>query len=157
MNDIATTHQHMNPFSSAPVAARPTGVNAVAQTDQHRAVAEVQAAMMIARMNPRDQIQAMDRILNSCSRSTLADVAVYQYSRGGSDITGPSIRLAEAIAQNWGNLQFGIREIGQHGGESTVQAYAWDVETNTRREVMFQVPHTRYTKKGRSPLYGGVD
>ena len=148
MNDTATTQQNMNPFSNTPVAARPTGMNAVAQTDQHRAIAEVQAAMMIARMNPRDQIQAMDRILNACSRASLADVAVYQYSRGGSDITGPSIRLAEAIAQNWGNIQFGIRELDQRNGESTVQAFAWDVETNTRREVTFQIPHTRYTKKG---------
>lgn len=148
MNDTATTQQNMNPFSNTPVAARPTGMNAVAQTDQHRAIAEVQAAMMIARMNPRDQILAMDRILNACSRATLADVAVYQYSRGGSDITGPSIRLAEAIAQNWGNMAFGIRELDQRNGESSVQAYAWDVETNTRREVTFQVPHTRYTKRG---------
>ena len=147
MNEIATTTQQ-NPFASAQVMARPSTGNAVAMTDQSRAVAEVQAAMMIARMNPRDQIAAMDRILNACSRSTLADVAVYQYSRGGTDITGPSIRLAESIAQNWGNLQFGIRELDQRNGESTVQAYAWDVETNTRREVTFQIPHTRYTRKG---------
>ena len=147
MNEIATTTQQ-NPFANAQVMARPSTGNAVAMTDQSRAVAEVQAAMMIARMNPRDQIAAMDRILNACSRSTLADVAVYQYSRGGTDITGPSIRLAESIAQNWGNLQFGIRELDQRNGESTVQAYAWDVETNTRREVTFQIPHTRYTRKG---------
>jgi len=147
MNEMITTTTS-NPFAAAPAAARPTGVSALAQTDQSRAVAEVQAAMMIARMNPRDQIAAMDRILNACSRATLADVAVYQYSRGGTDITGPSIRLAESIAQNWGNLQFGIRELDQRNGESTVQAYAWDVETNTRREVTFQIPHTRYTKRG---------
>jgi hypothetical protein len=90
----------------------------------------------------------MDRILNACARPSLADSAVYTYSRGGTDVSGPSIRLAEAIAQNWGNLQFGIRELEQARGESTVQAFAWDVETNTRREVTFHVPHTRHTKKG---------
>ena len=104
--------------------------------------------MMIARMNPRDPIVAMDRILNACARPTLADAAVYTYSRGGTDISGPSIRLAEAMAQAWGNMQFGIRELDQRNGESTVQAFAWDVETNTRREVTFQVPHQRHTKKG---------
>lgn len=122
--------------------------SALAQSDQQRVIAEVQAAMLIARANPRNPIQAMDRILNACTRPTLANAALYTYSRGGSDVSGPSIRLAEAIAQSWGNLQFGIRELDQRNGESTVQAFAWDVETNTRREVTFQVPHVRYRKKG---------
>ena len=122
--------------------------SALAQSDQQRVIAEVQAAMLIARANPRNPILAMDRILNACTRPTLANAALYTYSRGGSDVSGPSIRLAEAIAQSWGNLQFGIRELDQRNGESTVQAFAWDVETNTRREVTFQVPHVRYRKKG---------
>lgn len=137
----------VNPFGSAPIAARPSG-GALAQSDQQRQIAEVQAAMMIARMSPRDSIAAMDRIINACSRPSLADAAVYTYSRGGSDISGPSIRLAEAMAQQWGNIAFGIRELSQANGESTVQAFAWDVETNTRREITFQVPHLRHTKRG---------
>lgn len=125
----------------------------IANSDSQRAVAEVQAAMMIARMNPRNEKAAIDRILNSCSRPSLAECAVYQYSKGGTDISGPSIRLAEAMAQQWGNFQFGIRELDQRNGESTVQAFAWDVETNTKREITFQVPHTRYTKaKGNTPV-----
>lgn len=141
-----------NPFGvSAPGQGRQIG-NAVAQSDQQRSIAEVQAAMMIARMNPRDQIGAMDRILNACSRPTLADAAVYTYSKGGSEVSGPSIRLAEAMAQSWGNMQYGIRELANGGGESTVQAYAWDVETNTRREVTFQVPHFIFTKRGQKKL-----
>lgn len=145
MQDLVT--HPANPFGDAQVATKPSA-GAPAQTDQHRAIAEVQAAMMIARANPRDPIAAMDRILNACTRPTLADAAVYQYSRGGSDISGPSIRLAEAIAQQWGNIQFGIRELEQRGGESTVQAFAWDVEANTRREVTFHVPHIRHTRSG---------
>jgi len=91
---------------------------------------------------------AMDRILNACTRPSLAEAAVYSYAKGGSNVSGPSIRLAEAMAQSWGNMQFGMRELSQSKGESTVQAYAWDVETNTRREITFQVPHMRHTKKG---------
>ncbi len=140
MNDLIA-----NPFASSH---QPSKTNVSANTDQHRAIAEVQAAMMIARMNPRDPIQAVDRILNACGRPSLADAAIYTYSKGGSDISGPSIRLAETIAQCWGNMQFGIRELDQRNGESTVQAFAWDVETNTRREVTFQVPHVRFTRKG---------
>lgn len=140
-----------NPFASMAIAKQHQST-AVANTDQQRAVAEVQAAMMIARMNPRDPIAAVDRILNACTRPTLANAAVYNYSRGGSDISGPSIRLAEAMAQSWGNMQFGIRELDQSGGSSTVQAFAWDVETNTRREVTFQVPHVRHTRAGTKNL-----
>jgi hypothetical protein len=139
-----------NPFGEQQSAAKQG--SAVAHTDQQRAIAEVQAAMMIARMNPRDPIAAMDRILTACARPTLANAAVYTYSRGGSDVSGPSIRLAEAMAQSWGNMQFGIRELEQRGGESTVQAFAWDVETNTRREVTFQVPHVRFTRQGSKRL-----
>ncbi len=142
--------ESLNPFATATQnrMQRTSGYGAVANTDSQRAVAEVQAAMMIARMNPRDQIVAMDRILNACTRPTLAEVAVYQYSRGGTDISGPSIRLAETLAQCWGNIQFGVREIEQRDAESTVQAFAWDVETNTRREMTFTVPHIRFTKHG---------
>lgn len=147
MNELAAS-----PFAAAPVAARPNAPTATAQTDQSRAIAEVQAAMVVAKANPRDQIASMDRILNACMRPSLAEAAVYTYSRGGSEVSGPSIRLAEAIAQQWGNIAFGIRELEQRGGESTVQAFAWDVETNTRREVTFQVPHLRYTRQGSKRL-----
>lgn len=149
MNDTTTVD---SPFGASRVATVPSGSPVAAQADQQRAVAEVQAAMMIARLNPRDPVAAMDRILNACTRPTLADAAIYQYSRGGSDVSGPSIRLAEAMAQQWGNFQFGIRELEQRNGESTVQAFAWDVETNTRREVTFQVPHVRHTRQGQKRL-----
>lgn len=143
-----STNLVSNPFAqSTGAVSTPSTGQATVATDQARAVAEVQAALMIARMNPRDPVKAMDRIINNCTRPTLANAATYAYSRGGTDITGPTIRLAEAIAQGWGNIQYGIREISQSGGVSTVAAYAWDVETNTRREVVFQVQLKRDTKK----------
>jgi len=143
-NDISVT---VNPFAPATVQGNST-LPSTATAESSRAVAEVQAALLIARMNPRDQRQAMDRILNACTRPSLASSAIYSYARGGSEITGPSIRLAEAVAQQWGNIQFGIRELSNHGGKSEVQAFAWDVETNTRREMVFTVPHIRSTRKG---------
>jgi hypothetical protein len=145
---MQTEVANFNPFQNASVVARPNNANAMGDAEQHRAVAETQAGMIIAKRFPRDQVQAMDHILQACTRPTLAESALYSYSRGGADITGPSIRLAEAIAQSWGNIQFGIRELSQQNGESTVEAFAWDIETNTRQVKVFQVPHTRYTKKG---------
>jgi len=150
--------ESVNPFAAngnTALATRPqqqNGGGALVEIEQRRAIAEVQAAIMLAKQFPRNPIEAMDRILTACQRHTLAEQSLYSYSRGGSDITGPSIRLAEAIAQNWGNLQFGIRELSQANGESTVEAYAWDVETNTRQVKVFQVPHVRHTKSGRKNL-----
>lgn len=131
--------------------------NAVAEATSAREIAEVQAAMAIAKRFPRDPREAMDRILNACTRPTLAEKALYSYSRGGTDITGPSIRLAEAMAQAWGNLQFGIRELNQEAGVSTVEAFAWDIETNTRQTKVFQVSHIRNTKKGSYALTDSRD
>lgn len=130
----------------------PQAQSALTQIESSRAVQEVQAAMVIAKKFPRDERAALDRILNACTRPGLANAAVYQYARGGTDISGPSIRLAETIAQNWGNLQFGIRELEQSNGESTVEAFAWDIETNTRQTKVFQVPHERHTKQGARKL-----
>lgn len=146
MNDVVSS-----PFANTHVAARPT-TTAVAQTDASRAVAEVQAAMLIARSNPRDPVAAMDRILNACTRPTLADAAVYQYSKGGSDVSGPSIRLAEAMAQQWGNIKTSVRELDQSGGVSTVQTIAWDLETGYQCDKVFHVPHIRHTRQGSKRL-----
>ena len=143
-----TTTAMMNPFDDGRSSSPAMTTTVTQATDSSRAVAEVQAALFIARTNPRDQKRAMDRILNACCRPSLAESAIYAYARGGNSITGPSIRLAEAVAQQWGNMQFGIRELSNSGGKSEVQAFAWDVETNTHREITFTVPHIRHTKKG---------
>jgi hypothetical protein len=137
-----------NPFG----ASAPPPPAALVATESSRAVMEVQAAMMIAQRFPRDQVKAMDRILQACTRPSLADSALYEYARGGTAITGPSIRMAEMLAQNWGNMQFGIRELEQRPGESTVEAFAWDIETNTRQVKVFQVPHERHTRQGKYAL-----
>ena len=124
------------------------GSGALVEVEQQRAIAETQAAMIIAKRFPRDPVEAQERIINACTRPGLAETAIYNYARGGTDISGPSIRLAEAIAQHWGNLQFGIRELDQHGGSSTIEAFAWDLETNTKQIKIFQVEHFRYKKGG---------
>lgn len=116
--------------------------------ESSRAVQEVQASLIIAKRFPRDEVAAARKINNACLRPGLADVATYEYSKGGQAITGPSIRLAETIAQYWGNVDFGWREIDRKSGESTIQAYCWDKESNTRREQVFGVKHTMDTKNG---------
>lgn len=126
--------------------------NAATMVAQTREMAEAIAAMQMAKFAPRDVVAARDRILNACTRPKLAEGACYTYNRGGTDVTGPSIRLAEMLAQNWGNMSFGIRELEQRNGESTCEAFAWDMETNARQTKVFQVPHIRHTRKGDTRL-----
>ncbi|MDR3361850.1 MAG: hypothetical protein LBO64_03280 [Desulfovibrio sp.] len=122
--------------------------NALAATDQQRAVAEVQAALVIAASRPRNEVQSRDRLLRACQRQSLAAVAIYQYPRGNQSVSGPSIRLAEAAARAWGNMNYGFRELSRAPGLSECEAFAWDLETNTKAVRQFAIRHWRDTKQG---------
>lgn len=144
---METAVESYNPFEST-VATRPANGGGLVSVEQQRAIAEVQARMMISRANPRNPIQCMDAILEDCKRPSLAETAVYQYSRGDSDVSGPSIQLAQAIARRWGNIASGIKEVSRGDGYSECVAYAWDLETGYYDERQFQIRHWRDTKKG---------
>lgn len=145
----------MNALIESPFgrAADATGANAGALQTQSREVAETQAKYLMAERFPRDERAAMDRIINSFSRPTLAEKAAYQFGRGGSDISGPSIRAAEAIAQQWGNMDSGWREL-QRGTEpggvnySEVEAFCVDLQSRNSKRLQFIVRHWRDTKSG---------
>lgn len=130
----------------------PQRSTAIAAAQQSRSISEVQAAMIVAKQFPRDEAAAYARIMQSCQRRTLAESALYSYPKGGSKVTGPSIRLAEVLARAWGNIDFGIVELEQRNGESEMMAYAWDLETNTRQTKIFQVKHERHTRQGATAL-----
>lgn len=144
MSDITVFENQLKPQVQTKTAPTEALVSRQAQ--------EVQAAMVIAKKFPRDEVEAYNRILRSCQRKSLAEQSMYEYPRGGQKVTGPSIRLAEALAQNWGNIDYGIIELEQKNGESQVMAYAWDLETNTRQTKIFAVPHVRATRSGNKAL-----
>lgn len=125
-----------------------TAPSALANTDQSRAMAEVQAALVIAQSRPRDVVRARERLTAECSRTKLANVAIYAFPRGGQSISGASIRLAEAAARAWGNMTYGFRELNREDGGSEVEAFAWDLETNTKAVRQFNVKHMRDKRGG---------
>lgn len=144
----------LNPFESQRSLATQSSGGLV---EVQRAIAETQAAIMLAKQFPRDKLEAADRILTECTRPSLAEAAIYSYPKGGQEVTGPSIRLAEVLAMNWGNFTFGWKEtsrrMGADGvGVSEIQTYAWDYETNVRATREFSVRHYRDTKKGGYPI-----
>jgi hypothetical protein len=123
----------------------PVGGTAVAVA---REQAEVLVRVQMARLNPRDEDAAIERILKACRRLSLAQQAFYEYPRGKIMVRGPSIRLAEVLAINWGNLAFSIRELERRPGESDMLASCWDLQTNTSAVRCFVACHRRDTQGG---------
>ncbi len=117
-----------------------------------REVAQIQGQIMLAKMYPRNMKDVWNKVEGACSRKNLASHAIYRYARGGTDISGPSIRLAEALINAYGNAKSGFEVIESDSDSSRVRSYAYDMETNTLQERTFDVPHIRETKKGRTKL-----
>lgn len=134
-----------------------TQESSLLQVTESKAVAEVQAAYIIAKKYPRNNHESYMAIIEACKRPFLAEQAMYAYPKGGSLVKGASIRLAETLAQCWGNLDCGVREISQINGVSVAEAYAIDLQTNTRITKVFHVPHARNTKKGTTRLTDARD
>jgi hypothetical protein len=126
-------------MSDNPVAIATEDTRAIIEAS--RAAQEVQASVILAKKFPRDWAQVEMKIAQSCARKSLAECAVYSFPRGGTQVNGPSIRLAEALAAAWGNLQYGIVEVDRRGDESTMMAYAWDLESNVTARTEFKVRH----------------
>jgi hypothetical protein len=132
--------------------------NSSVEVESNRAIQEVQAALIIAKKFPRDTTAAHSRIIESCKRMTLAKAAMYSYPRAGTTVTGPSIRLAEVLAQNYGNMEFGMRELERRNGSvgfpgsSKVQAFCWDKESNTIKKLEFDVEHAIGLKGGKKKI-----
>lgn len=116
---------------------------AIAQT---RELSEALAAVQMAKAFPRDIQECRKMIESECQREGLAEVATYTYARGGQDITGPSIRLAETLVRCLGNIDAGWRELETSPEASKCEAFAWDKERNIRHSVTFTVSHIRHTK-----------
>jgi hypothetical protein len=113
--------------------------------EQARAVAEVQAMVIVAQQCPRDLQRAYAEMKEVCGRTALADRAFYRVPNRGN---GPSVHLARELARVWGNIEYGVRELRRddEAGESEIQAFAWDLQTNTRSSRTFIVPHARMKK-----------
>jgi hypothetical protein len=139
-----------NPFARSGF---PTHVSAGAVAiEQERAIAEAQGKLVIAKRFPRNPAAAFQAVMESCSRPGFAEEALYSYPRGGETVSGPSIRMAEELARCWGNIDYGLRELSRREGESEMDAYAWDLETNTVSSQKFTVRHLRDKRGGAQKL-----
>lgn len=93
--------------------------------------AMVKARVALARYSPRDMDVVRQRILADCARPVFADKAIYAKPVGGKSIEGPSVRLAEAMARNMGNMLIDATIAEETLERRRIRVYAMDLETNT--------------------------
>ena len=114
-----------------------------------RAITEAQGKLLLAKQFPRNYTSCYAKAIEACQRKTFAEKAFFSYPRGDQSVTGVTIRFAEEMARCYGNLDYGIKELSHEDGKSEMQAYCWDLETNTISSQNFTVEHIREAK-GRS-------
>lgn len=124
----------------------------VVAVESSRAIAEAQGKLMMAKSFPRNYTSAYAQAIEACKRKSFAEKAFYSYPRGGESVNGVTIRFAEEMARAYGNLDYGIKELSHDKGKSEMQAYCWDLETNTISQQNFTVEHIRETRKGNIDL-----
>lgn len=134
----------------APLASQATAI------EQARAVAEVQAAVVVAQQCPRDMGRVEGEMRDACGRYAVASRAFYRVTNRGN---GPSVHLARELARIWGNIDYGVRELRRDDKAevSEVQAFAWDQQANSRSSRTFIVPHQRMKAGKREPLVDLTD
>ena len=157
---------HQGPQAGSPAPFGPQGralaamgtanVGAVA-IEQERAIAEAQGQMTLAKRFPRDLNSAHAELMVACKSAAFAAVAFYAKPQGGGTVSGPSIRMAEQIAQVFGNFQYGHRELSRDNKKSEVEIYAWDMEKNNYNKRQITVMHVRDTRDGPKPLRDQAD
>jgi hypothetical protein len=95
--------------------------------------AEVDIAITTAKKFPRELAECRQMVLSLATTSKeTAESCFYALPRGGKSISGYSVRLAEIIANSWGNLNCGTRVVGNDGKVVTAQAVVHDLQRNVR-------------------------
>lgn len=136
-----------------PIAGASMLANASQALIQER-MADVQMRYLAARQFPRDIVKVENAVRLACQRYELAQMAQYTLPIGGQMVKGPSIRLAEVLAQAYGNLDVG-REVVATGKDdrgrwSDLRVYALDLETGLRVHEITRVHHLRVSKDRRT-------
>lgn len=120
--------------------------------ESSRAIAEAQGKLIMAKRFPRNYTESYTKAMEACQRKGFAEKAFFSYPRAGQTVTGVTIRFAEELARVYGNLDYGIKEMSHEEGKSEMQAYCWDLETNTISSQNFTVEHIMETKQGNRKL-----
>ena len=115
--------------------------DAATQAVAAREQASIQAAIVSAKRFPRNEAAAFETCLLLSKRPTFAKQAIYSKPAGGKKHKGPSVQLARALQQKWGNIHTFPRELPAKPGWCHLQVSAIDLETNvqTQAEDLFHL------------------
>ena len=131
MNEI-TTQQGPSAHATIEEGANQISVNQSLAVSLARA--EVDQQIATARAMPRSIQRAVSSIMTLATLDDeSAEECIYALPRDGKSIRGPSVRLAEIIASQWGNCRVGARVVHVDRFEKYVEAEGvfHDLETNT--------------------------
>ena len=97
---------------------------------------EIDQQVATAKRYPRDLKQVMKNIFTAGTydEKTMESL-IYSVPQGQGSISGPSVRLAEIIACEYGNLLIQSRIINETEKEVVAQGCAWDMEKNVKVSV----------------------
>lgn len=115
--------------------------------------AEIDSTIATAKQFPRQMRKALDRVREMATLTeAIAEECHYSLPRTDKtgrrvNIQGPSIRFAEILASQWGNLRIASRVIEIGAKQVVAQGICLDLETNVAYDV--EVRKSIITKEGK--------
>jgi hypothetical protein len=106
-----------------------TGVIARAELDVQISTAKAYPRDLNRTMNFAEQLATMDE---ETAQSCFYCLPRKEKDGSKKEIRGASIRLAEIMANAWGNIHAGTRIIENDGRHITAEGIAWDLENNVK-------------------------
>ena len=108
--------------------------------------AEIDIQISTAKKFPRNQVRAKEKAISVVSKKEVAETCIYSLPRGGSNITGPSVHLANIIASLYGNLRVDSKIVEIGDTMLTAQSICMDLESNYAKRT--EVKRRITTKRG---------
>lgn len=96
-----------------------------------RSRAEVEARYAVALKFPRSWMDVRNRMLANCARHRFAETSRYAKPVGSGKVMGWSVRFAEAMAREMGNLYIGTTVVWDDDEKRIIQVMVTDLESNT--------------------------
>jgi hypothetical protein len=115
--------------------------------------AEIDSTVATAKQFPRQMLKALDRVREMATlNEAIAEECHYSLPRTDKsgrrvNIQGPSIRFAEILASQWGNLRIASRVIEIGARQVVAQGICLDLEANVAYDV--EVRKSILTKEGK--------
>ncbi len=111
--------------------------------------ASIDIQVSTAHRYPRNIARARQEALEMATSDVeTAASCFYKLSRGGKEIEGPGVRLAEILGSAWGNMRYSYEIVGETDKFITARGMAFDLEKNVAASISVQRRITdKYGKK----------